>query len=144
MAKNELHPCLTYGLSHSKEYVPSVVSPFLVDKDSEGKFIKRHSDAYLLLRQKNIEKTIGVQSIRNYLDMQQAAAQRSSVDTTQLSDDDILQLIEPREINNLTTAYEYAQYLQKNSKEVSKNLDKIKTQKEQYNLFAERYHLKDK
>lgn len=113
-----LHSCLTYGISHTKEYKPSIIAPFLIDKSKDGKFLKRHSDAFLLLRQNKLQQTIGTDAIRAYLDNQRAAAIASLIPHDNLTDDELFQLIEPKEVNNLTTAYEFAQYLEQNSKQI--------------------------
>ena len=96
METTTLHSCMTYGISHTKEYKPSVIAPFLIDKDADGKFLKRHSDAYLLLRQNRLQETIGAESIRASLDQQRAMHGNSLVPLENLSDEELFSLIEPK------------------------------------------------
>ncbi len=129
METTTLHSCMTYGISHTKEYKPSVIAPFLIDKDADGKFLKRHSDAYLLLRQNRLQETIGAESIRAYLDQQRAMHGTSLVPHDNLSDEELFSLIEPKEVNNLTTAYEFANYLKENGDKVKAKQKEIVSRK---------------
>ena len=115
-----LPPCLQYGLSHSKRYVPSPIREFLVERDAESNFIKMKSDVHLLLHQKDMQKHIGTSVIQRYIDEQRQSAMQSLIPHENLTDDELFNLIEPKEVNNITTAYEFAKYLQSNSKEFNK------------------------
>lgn len=128
----KMHSCMTYGVSHTKSYKPSVISPFLIDKSADGKFLKRHSDAYLLLRQNKLQQTIGAEAIRSYLDQQRAVATSSLIPHDNLTDDELFQLIEPKDVNNLTTAYEFAQYLEQNSKQVKAKHKELATKQKDW------------
>lgn len=118
--KKQLNP--RYGVKHSRHYKPSVISSFLVSTTEDGQPIKHHSDLYLLLRQNNLQKKIGLEVIQNYIEQ----LERPSAPRPQLSDEQLLALIEPKEINNITDAYQFARYLQQNHESVSKKYDEYK------------------
>lgn len=105
-----------YGVAHSRFYKPSIVSRLLGERDSKGEMQVIRTDAYLLLRQNNLEKQIGVESLRRYFDSLRGSF--DFVDTSRLSDDELFSLIPPKGVNNLTTAQEYAEFLQAKSEEV--------------------------
>lgn len=129
-----------YGASHSKTYTKSVVSDFLVDKDKENGFTKYHSDVNLLLRQQSLHKKIGVDLLRDYVN----GLEISERDKHDFTDDELFSLIEPKEINNLTTAYEYAKYLKKNSDDIKKRYKDMKKAKDDYDSYVKMFHNKDK
>lgn len=112
--KEKISPALSYGLSHTKQYKPSPIAPFLIERDSKGRFIKRHSDAYLLLRQRKLQESIGVDVIRGYLDALRSVHGSSLIPHEDLTDDELFSLIEPKQVNNLTTAHEFAKFLKSN------------------------------
>lgn len=116
---------MSYGVDHSKQYKPSVVAPFLREADTDGSLVKVHSDIHLLLRQKSLQRSIGVDSLRAYFDGL-VNSQGSSMSTDQLSDDQLFELIPPKSVNNLTTRYEWAQYLQDHEKELKAKLSESK------------------
>lgn len=105
-----------YGTSHSKFYKPSVVAPFLVEKDSTGNVICYRSDRYLLLRQQSKANQIGAESIRRYLDG--LTDKTHHANSASLTDDELFSLIPPKAVNNLTTATEYLEYLASQEKEL--------------------------
>lgn len=119
METKKPHPCLTYGIRHSRYYVPSVVSPFLDERDKDGKLIKRHNDVHLILRQEKLQRTIGIEALRRHFDSMRMNG-NTSMSTDALTDDQLFDLIEPKAVNNLTTAYEWANYLQDHHKELQK------------------------
>lgn len=137
----KLHPCLTYGISHSKEYKPSIVGQILSDVDEDGNLIKHHSDAYFLLRQNKLQQTIGAETVRAYIDQLRATQGSNAIDTANLSDDDLFGLIEPKEINNLTTAYEFSKYLASRSEQVKSKYNELCEKKKNYGDFCKRYNL---
>lgn len=122
MAKQEY----IYGTAHSVLYTPSVVSPMLVERDQDDNIVKINSDVHLLVRQKNLHKTIGVESLRAYVD----ALERTPIERPNLTDDELFQLIEPKDINTLTDAYQYAQYLKSHENDVKERYENLKKYKE--------------
>lgn len=134
---------LTYGISHSKEYKPSPVAKFLVEKNKEtGRFLKRHSDAFLLLRQNKLQQSIGADVIRGYLDNLRAVHGSSMIPSENLTDDELFSLIEPKSVNNLTTAHEFAQYLKANKDKIVNDHKKLVSEKQArdkwYQFFSSR------
>lgn len=119
MEKIEFPPCQTYGIKHSRHYVPSLVTKFLDERDSDGRLIKRHNDVHLILRQEKLQRTIGVEALRRHFDSMRMNG-NTSMTTDALTDDQLFNLIDPKEVNNLTTAYEFANYLQDHHKELQK------------------------
>lgn len=115
-----------YGDAHSKHYKKSVLSSHLVSntKDEEGNVIhtKLYTDLHLLLREKNIHKQIGLDALRSYVESIQLTEKSMPTD---LTDEQLFQLIEPRTINNLTDAYQYAKYIEAHSKEIKKRYDEV-------------------
>lgn len=120
----------TYGLQHSKKYIKSVVADFLVNSstDDEDKEVKINSDINLLLRQKTIHRSVGIDLLRDYVQN----LQRENSEQYNFSDDELFSMIEPREINNLTTMYEYARYMQDNSKQIKSKFEELVKSKEKY------------
>lgn len=117
---------IAFGAAHSKSYKRPVISSFLTAHDAAGKVIKRHRDLYLLLRQKNLQQKIGLETIRNYVEkMIQPVTPMPN-----LSDDELFQLIEPKSIDNITDAYQYARYLQSRHNEVKDKYEELKAIKQ--------------
>lgn len=116
---------LNYGKSHSKRYKPSVISSVLVERTADGRPVKLHSDVHALIHQKNLEKLLGADVIRSYVDGL-ARSDYGSIDTSNLSDDELYALIPPKAVNNLTTRYEYAQALKEHEKEIKDNYESYK------------------
>lgn len=121
---------ISYGVSHHKKYRPSIISKFLMDVDEE-RIIQVHSDTYLLLRQKNLAQTIGADSIRQYID----SLLVSHSPTPEFTDEELFQSIIPREINNITDANKYAQYLKSHHDEIKAKYNDLKNKKKQYLEF---------
>ncbi|AXF52719.1 MAG: hypothetical protein [Microviridae sp.] len=141
-----LDPCMTYGIDHSKFYNPSIVSNFLSEFDEKGNFIKRHSDVHLLLRQQNLHKSIGVESLRRYFEQQNMAGNQTALfSTDNLSDDELFDLIEPKSINNLTSAYEFGRYLEAHDKELKQKVKDLRETRDRRTKFERMFGLnKDK
>lgn len=113
---------VSYGVGHSKKYRPSIISPVCMDCDEDGKIVHVHSDSYLLLRQEALSKRMGVEAIKSYFDSIRVQSVSSVPD---LSDDELFSAIIPKEINNITDAYQYAKYLKDNHSEVKKRYDNL-------------------
>lgn len=139
----KLHPCLTYGIRQTRTYKPSVVSPFLDERDSDGNLIKRHSDVHLLLRQESLQKSIGVESLRQYLDRIHVNGNQA-FSTDNLTNDQLLDLIPPREINNLTTQYEWMKYLEDNENQLKLKLEEYQKTRARQSDFEKWFKPKDK
>lgn len=130
---NTMHPCMSYGLRHSKQYVPDPISQFLYEKDDDGNLIKKHSDIHLLLREKDLQKQIGTEVCRRYFESLQRSD--SSIDTSSLTDDELFDLVPLKAVNNLTTSYEFSKYLEAHKKELKENYAAYKKRLEQQTEF---------
>lgn len=119
-----------YGIRHSRTYKPSVVSPFLFDRDEEDNIVGIHSDVYFLLRQKNIEEKIGIQKLRDYITDLQI---ERKIGTEQLSDDELFKLIEPKSINTITDAYQFSKYLRDKQDDIIAKAKEIQKYKSRFN-----------
>lgn len=128
---------IPFGLGHTKFYSKSIISDFLVDRDEDGNIVQVNSDVNLLLRQKTLHRKVGIENLRDYVDNLMVADKSDGMPN--FTDDELFQLIEPKSINNLTTAYEYAKYLQANSKEVKNRFEQIKKAKADYTNYIEKY-----
>lgn len=126
-----------YGLGHSKFYNKSVVADFLVDRDDDGNIININSDVNLILRQKSIYRKVGVENLRDYV--QNLMHEDKTRDMRDFSDDELFQLIEPKSINTLTTAYEYAKYLQANSKQLKERYENMRKERDNYETFVSKF-----
>lgn len=129
-----------YGASHSKFYSKSVVADYLVEQDDTTKEVKLISDLHLLLRQQKVHNSIGVNLLRDYV--QNMELKRP--DKHDFTDDELFRLIEPKDINNITTAYEYARYLKDNSDKVKSRYDDLKREKNAYDEYVRTFHKSSK
>lgn len=140
MEKEKLSPCMTYGSKHTRRYVQSPIAQFLVERDDDGNMIKIHSDVYLLLHQKNIQRHLGVDAIRSYLNSMIVP----SSPMPDLSDDELMELIPPKDVNNLTTSYQYCKYLQEHSETIKQNYkNKLKENEVYEKMYKKLFNIKD-
>lgn len=141
METTKFHPCLTYGINHTRHYVPSVVTSLLDERDEHGRLLKRHSDVHLILRQEKLQRSIGVEALRRHFDQMRMNG-NTSMSTDNLTDDQLFAMIEPKAVNNLTTAYEWANYLQDHHKELQKKhkeyMDKVAKDREFWSTFGKK------
>ncbi len=140
MSKKETELFIPYGIGHTKRYTKSIVCDYLVDtSDDDDKVVKINNDVNLLLRQKTLHRVIGVDLLRDYVNN----LQRDLPEQYNFTDDELFQLIEPKSINNLTTGFQYAKYIQSNGESIRKKFDELKTYKKNYDNYLNRYNLKD-
>lgn len=129
-----------YGVKHSRRYKPSPLAQFLIERDDNGNMVKLHSDVYLLLHQKNIEKYLGADALRNYINQMISP----SYERPDLSDDELMQLIPPKDVNNLTTSYQYCKYLQEHSEMIKQNYkNKLKENEVYEKMYKKLFNIKD-
>lgn len=124
----------TYGMKHTRRFKPSVFTHFLSEHDDNNNLVKLHSDVYLLLHQKNIQRHIGVDAIRQYL----TSMMCPSREMPDLSDDELMELIPPKDVNNLTTSYQYCKYLQEHSDAIKDNYKNKIKEHEAYSKMYEK------
>lgn len=124
-----------YGLSHTKCYNPSVVVDYLVEKDDTTGEVCINSDIHLLLRQKTLQRRIGLDLLRDYVNN----LEREQPQKHDFSDDELFKLIEPKGLNNITTAYQFAKYLQSSSESVKNKYEALKREKETFKSLFDKY-----
>lgn len=137
MEDKENRPDFTYGASHSRFYNPSIVSDVRFSRDDRGNTVQVHSDVYFLLRQSDLERRIGTESVKYYLDSM-AARGEVPARPSDLSDDDLFALIPNKAVNNMTTAYQAGLALEANHKEVKKNYTTLMDKYKQYRDWTHR------
>lgn len=135
MATKKIIVSVPYGVSHSKRYNPSIVVDYLVERDDETNEVCINSDINLLLRQKTLQRRIGVDLLRDYVNN----LEREQSQKHDFSDDELFQLIEPKDVNNITTAYQFAKYLQNNSENIKSKYESFKREKETYQGLVSKY-----
>lgn len=137
MANLRINP--NYGDGHSKRYEPTIISPFLIERDENGDIVTYNNDVHLLLRQKNLHKSIGLDSIRAYVD----GLNRKQEPVHNLSDDELFSLIPPDGIDTITDAYQYNKYLQAHEKEIKDKYNKYQEDYKKLNDFKKKYGIND-
>lgn len=112
-----------YGLGHTKKYTKSIVCDFLASVSSdEDKVVQFRSDVNLILRQKNLHNTIGIDNLRNYL---QNLDQGQPI-SHHFSDDELFDLIDPKGVNTITDAFEFSKYIEKHDAEIKERYNNLK------------------
>lgn len=120
---------IKYGSGHTRRYTPSVLSPFLVQQsDDDDKVVHYTNDVHLLLRQKNLHKTIGMDALRSYF----VNIDNGSPISHHFSDDELFDLIDPKGLGTITDAYEFSKYLQNHSDDIKKRYDTLKKESKRY------------
>lgn len=137
MANLRVNP--NYGDGHTKRYNPSEISQFLVEHDEEGNVIRYNNDVRLLLHQKNLHKKIGLDVVRSYVD----GLNRNPEPQHNLTDDQLMSMLPPDEIDTFTEAYQYRKYLEENSKEFKSKYEKMQKDAEVLTAFKKRYGIEE-
>lgn len=119
---------IPYGSKHTKKYVKSVVADFLVEENEDKSEMQIISDINLLLRQKSKHRAVGIDLLRDYVDN----LQYKQPIQHNFTDEELFSLIEPRFVNNHTTMYEYARYMQEHSNQMKAKYDELVKAKELY------------
>lgn len=124
-----------YGSGHTKLYTKSVVADFLCnrsdDEENETHFI---SDIHLLLRQKKLHDSIGVDALRAYLE----SIDNGTPQSHNFTDEELFQLIEPKGLNTITDRYQFAKYLQANQDDIKQKYENLKSSSESYKSFIKK------
>lgn len=110
-----------YGAGHSKKYQPQLIEELTISCDCDENVIKKHSDLYLMLRQKQIDSDAKMSILRDYINGMQI---REPVDHN-LTDEQLHQIVSFRDINTITDAYEYSQFLAKNQHKLRDGYKKL-------------------
>ena len=128
-----------YGSEHSKCYQPSEISQFLVEHDEEGNVIRYNNDVRLLLHQKNLHKKIGLDVIRSYVDKLNSNPEPPH----DLTDEQLLSMLPPSEIDTFTDAYQYRKYLDEHEQEFKSKYEKMQKDAEALTAFKKRYGIEE-
>lgn len=100
---------LSYFSQITKTYSRPSFEQLQVIRDNEGNLIRESSDIEFILSEKYVNSKFSLDQIRQYISSNQAIS--SGIDTTRMSDAQILSLVPPRSVNTLTDAYQYSKYL---------------------------------
>ena len=87
-------------------------------RDENGDLIRETSDVEYILGMTYNDNATAMEVVRQYLVSNSVVS--SSLDVSQLSNEQIMNLIPPRSINTLTDAYQYSKFLEQNSKYIEK------------------------
>lgn len=133
MANLKVNP--NYSDTHSKRYKPSIISSFLVEKDSDGNVLRYNNDVKLLLRQKDLHKSLGYDAIRAYIDRLNTNPEPHH----NLTDDELMGLIPPDGLDTITDLYQYNKYLEYHKNEIKSKYDSLQKHKKESQERAERF-----
>lgn len=95
-------------------------SELMILRDEDGQLIRETSDVEYILGSTYNDNATATETIRQYLISNHSAS--SSVDFSNLSNKEIMDLIPPRSINSITDAYQYSKYLEQNSSYIKKKV----------------------
>ena len=124
-----------YGLAHTKEYQPTVVSKFLIDKDSKGRCIQRHSDVYLFLRDQKLQKSVGLETLKEYVE----SFRTPETPAIDLTDEQLMSLIPPKDLYTQTERRMYMEYLESKSKEIQESYKELHETGSRYKSYLRKY-----
>lgn len=131
MSKNITIPKVKYGSGHTRRYSKSPLADFLVQCSTDDiPVVHFCNDVHILLRQKNLHKTIGVDVLRSYFEN----IDNGSPDSHHFSDDELFSLIDPKGLGTITDAYEFSKYIEKTSVDLK---ERYKTLKRESKLFKD-------
>lgn len=100
------------------------VPPFadlMILRDDNGNLIRETSDVEYILGSTYNDNATATEVIRQYLVSNSAIS--SNIDLSNLSSEEIMNLVPPRSINTLTDAYQYSKFLEQNSSYIKKKVD---------------------
>lgn len=113
---------ISYGSAHSKHYKPQLVESLTICHDCDNNAVKKHTDIYLMLRQKALTQESQLTILRDYM----SNIQIREIRDQQLTDEQLHSIVNFRDINTITDAYEYSQFLAKNQNKLRDGYNKIK------------------
>lgn len=93
-------------------------------RDEQGNFIRMQSDIEFILSEKYVNSKFSLDQIRSYISSNKAIS--SGIDTTKMSDEQIMSLVPPRSVNTLTDAYQYSKFLASQKDAIKANIEKFK------------------
>lgn len=93
-------------------------------RDEQGNFIRMQSDIEFILSEKYVNSKFSLDQIRSYISSNKAIS--SGIDTTKMTDEQIMSLVPPRSVNTLTDAYQYSKFLASQKDAIKANIEKFK------------------
>lgn len=133
-------PNPVYGLAHTKAYKPSIVSSFLEDYDDKKRCLQRHTDVYLLLRDKKLQSSIGLETLKEYIEKFRSP----DMPVNNLTDEQLMQLVPIKEIYTFTERRQFMEFLEKKSEEIREGYKKAHENSSRYREYVKRYYKPDK
>lgn len=113
---------LEYGSATSKKVQKQVFDELLCDTLPDGRVYKKHSDIHLLLRQQDLQKSIGIDVLKTYFENLISPA--PLVDRSNLTDEQLFKLIEPK-LHTITDMYQFSKYLRDNEDAMKEAFNKL-------------------
>lgn len=115
----------SYFAEITKHYSRPSFEPLQAIRDNEGNLIREISDIEFILSEKFVTSKFSLDQIRLYINSNKAIS--SGIDTSQMSDNEILSLVPPRSVNTLTDAYQYSKYLSSQKEYIKEKLEEYKS-----------------
>lgn len=117
---------LSFFAAITKTYSRPSFEQLQVIRDNEGNLIREASDIEFILSEKFVNSKFSLDQIRQYISSNKAIS--SGIDTTKMSDAEILSLVPPRSVNTLTDAYQYSKYLSSQKDYIKSKIDEFREQ----------------
>lgn len=121
---------ISFGNKSSKFFIKSPVSDLrVVELSVDGsRCVKFQNDVSLLLRQEKLVEQIGLDAVRNWLSA--IGNEKAGMDTSSISDADLLRFIKPRGIQSASEMRVWSNYLDDHSDELLAELKRNSYYKE--------------
>lgn len=114
----------SYYKAITKYYSRPSFESLQILRDEQGNFIRMQSDIEFILSEKYVNSKFSLDQIRSYISSNKAIS--SGIDTTKMSDEQIMSLVPPRSVNTLTDAYQYSKFLASQKDAIKANIEKFK------------------
>lgn len=116
---------ISYFSSITKAYSRPSFEQLQVIRDNDGNLIRETSDIEFILSEKYVTSKFSLDQIRQYISSNKAVS--SGIDTSRMTDAQILSLVPPRSVNTLTDAYQYSKYLSSQKDYIKGKIDEFKS-----------------
>ena len=114
-----------YYSAITKQYSRPSFEQLQVIRDNEGNLIREASDIEFILSEKFVSSKFSLDQIRQYINSNKAIS--SGIDTSKMTDNEILSLVPPRSVNTLTDAYQYSKYLSSQKDYIKEKIQDFKS-----------------
>ena len=129
MSKEIEIPKVKYGSGHTRKYSKSVLADYCVQvSNDDDKVVHYCSDVHILLRQKNLHKTIGIDVLRTYFEN----IDNGAPDSHHFTDDELFELVDPKGLGTITDAFEFSKYIEKQDADLKKRYKTLKEESKRY------------